>query len=401
VARLWSKIKELDRRLPSSSIGTLVAIIFGLVGLSVALWYQRKPQLKYEILSQWPVYSIREQVPDLDITFKGESIQKQRQTLSVITIRVSNPGSAPINLNSFDRRDLPGFLVTDGKIIKLDPVERSKKLEKTLELVRTAENAYAINPLILETDQFFVLKLLVLGPESSHPKVQSFGDVAGVAKIEVVSAPSTDERRSFISRSFYEDWTIQLTRALGYSVGTIVLIVLLVVIIITMYDATRRVHRRRLVHKFRTLLDHEPTKKETAIFDRYIQSGESTVVQLNQAFADRESLKTKVLAHLASIDPNAPKKPAQADITVDMISEQVLPWDRRFIPMLLDEDIITVQDKNVAVDEQTAKTTSDFESFLLANEPERLKTAKAPLGSDTHPVADLTISHGTQKPENE
>lgn len=400
MARFWSKIKELDRRLPSSSIGTLVAIIFGLVGLSVALWYQRKPQLKYEILSQWPVYSIREQVPDLDITFKGESIQKQRQTLSVITMRVSNPGSAPIILNSFDSRDLPGFLVTDGKIIKLDPVERSKKLEKTLELVRTAENAYAINPLILETDQFFILKLLVLASESSHPKVQSFGDVAGVSKIEVVSAPSPDERRSFLSRSFYADWPIQLTRALGYTVGTIVLIVLLVLIIITTYDVTRRAHRRRLVHKFHTLLDHEPTKKETAVFDRYIQSGESTIVQLNQAFADRESLKTKVLEYRTSIDPNAPKKPAQADITADMVPEQFLPWERRFIPMLLDENIITVQDKNVTVDDQTAKTTSDFESFLLANEPERLKTAKAPLGSDIHPVADL-ISHGTKKPENE
>src|SRR5439155_18452666 len=107
----WSRIKEIDRRLPSSSIGTFVAVIFGIASLSVPFWYERKPQLKYEILSHWPVYSVREEVPDLDITFKGESIEKQRQTLSIITMRISNPGSAPITSNSFDSRDLPGFQV--------------------------------------------------------------------------------------------------------------------------------------------------------------------------------------------------------------------------------------------------------------------------------------------------
>ena len=317
-------------------------------------------------------------------------------------MRVSNPGSAPITPNLFDSRDLPGLQVTGAKIIKLDIVERTKKLQKTLELIRTADDAYVINPLILETDQFFVLKLLILSPESSHPKVASFGDIAGIDKIDVVTAPSTDQRRSFFWRSFYEDWPVQVTRAVAYTLSTIILIAILAFVIATASDAIRRAHRRRLVRKFRTLLDHDPTKKETAIFDRYIESGEASIVQLNRALADRDSFNEKILRYLASIDPNVPKKPDQPDIAaIHIIPEEYLPWDRKFIPMLLDHKIVTVQDKTVTVDEQTAKTLSDFEAFLLANEPEKLKTAKAPFGSEVHPIADLTATQPTENPEND
>ncbi|MFZ3374842.1 MAG: hypothetical protein WA183_04760 [Chthoniobacterales bacterium] len=368
----------------------------------MAIWYQRKPQLKYEILSQWPVYSIREEIPDLEIMFKGENIRKEQQALSVITIRISNPGSAAITLNSFDQRDLPGFSVSDGKIIKLDPIERSKKLEKTLELTRTADNAYVIQPLILDTNQFFVLKLLVLSAESSHPKVQCSGDIAGVDKIEVVSAPSTEKQRSFLSDAFYAHWIIQVVRSLVYTAATLFLIIFISTTINAMFTKLRRAHRRRLVRKFRSLLDHDPTKKENAVFDRYIQSGESAVVQLNQSFADRALLKQTVLEYLTSIDPAKSKQSAAPPLTTDMLPEHFLvPSPGRFIPMLLEQKIITVQDNNVTVDEQTVKTVSSFESFLLANEPERIKTAKTPLGSDVNPMADVTSLPATKKPENE
>ncbi len=67
--------------------------------------------------------------------------------------------------------------------------------------------------------------------------------------------------------------------------------------------------------------------------------------------------------------------------------------------MLLEKRIIIVDGQNITVDEQSAKTLTSFESFLLANEPERVQIAREPLGSDVHPKVDVTSSPPTQNPE--
>ncbi len=398
--RLWAKLKEIDRRLPSSSIGTFVSVLFGLLGLALVIWYQKAPQLKYEILSQSPVYSIREQIPDLEIMFKGENIRKQQQTLSVITIRVSNPGSAPITPSSFDARDLPGVSITDGKIITLDDAQRSPKLKKTLELTKIAENQYVIQPLILDKDQFFVLKLLVISPESSHPKVESIGNVAGVSNIEVTQPPSPEEKQSFISKAFSGDWFVQLVRAIAYTVAVVALVILIIVSTLKISDKLERAHRRRLARKFRTVLGHEPTRKETAILERYIKYGESTVIQLNKAFADKSSLAKDTLKYTKADRTKPPPPLDMGGVPPEFHTGHFiitpLSW---LIPMLLEQKIITVENDEVTIDDQVAQTTIDFESFLLANEPERIKSAKEPLGSDVHPQADLSSATPTRNPE--
>ena len=146
-------------------------------------------------------------------------------------------------------------------------------------------------------------------------------------------------------------------------------------------------------------MDHEPTKKEAAIFDRYVQSGEAAIVQLNEAFSDRATLTKHVLDYMAFLDPKKPRTPT--DVRFDFMPEELRPWAHRFVPMLIEQKVITVKGTEVSLDEQTAQTLSRFESFLLANEPDKIQTAKAPFGSDEQPTEDVAEQPAIRNPENE
>ncbi len=73
----------------------------------MAFFYEKKPRLRFEIVSQSPVYNIREQIPKLVMMFDGENIREKHQTLSLITLRIVNAGRADTTMQSYDPMD-PG-----------------------------------------------------------------------------------------------------------------------------------------------------------------------------------------------------------------------------------------------------------------------------------------------------
>lgn len=400
----WSKIAEFDRKYPSSSLGTAIGLLIGLFGIYIALFYEKHPQLRYDILSQAPVYSIRENVGDLDIMFKGENIRQKHESLSVITLRVSNPGSSDIELGSFDPQDLPGFEVTEGKIIVEPEIihTTSPYLKKTVKLVALNDRTYTISPLILDRDQSFTVKLLVLSPEVANPQVRSFGKIAGVPRIDVTAMPPSEEHRSLWWRTFSGDTVVQVLRCLAYTIGTFAVIGGLVGLISAIAGTISKRHRRHLVRKFGQLLGHDPTYKEHLLFKSYIELGESFIVQLNAAFSDRALLGKRVREFRDLLDPAKPKSPEQAELFQAGYPHYALPpISQRIIPILMRHQIVELDGDRLIVDEQTAGTASKFESFLMANDPDKVRTAKEPYGSEVHVVENVTSLPATQRPENE
>src|SRR5947209_274011 len=113
-----ARILQFDKRLASSFIaGVILATILSLAGL----FYEKQPRLRYTLLSQAPVYDVHENVPDLDIIFRGNSIRQEHQTLSVLTVRIENGGNAGLTLQSFDPNSLPGIRVTHCQIVNITP----------------------------------------------------------------------------------------------------------------------------------------------------------------------------------------------------------------------------------------------------------------------------------------
>jgi len=91
---LFEKLKGIDQKFSWSFFGVVVSVLFFLFGLYTTFIYQKKPKLTFEILSEAPVYDVRENVSKLDILFEGQDIRTNKQTLTLLTLRVLNAGNA-------------------------------------------------------------------------------------------------------------------------------------------------------------------------------------------------------------------------------------------------------------------------------------------------------------------
>ncbi len=86
----------INRRFPWSFLGFFSGLIFGVFGLYAVFFYEKLPELRVEVVSNTPVFSINEDVDNLSILFNGEDIRESKQLLSVLTIKILNSGNLSI-----------------------------------------------------------------------------------------------------------------------------------------------------------------------------------------------------------------------------------------------------------------------------------------------------------------
>src|SRR5258708_25782739 len=115
----YEKLKGIEQKFSWSFFGLVLTVIFFLFGLYTTFIYVKKPRLLLQVLSEAPVYSLREDVSKLDILFEGEDIRKKSETLTLLTLRGINSGNADIVKNSFDSDHLPAISLQACRVIKM------------------------------------------------------------------------------------------------------------------------------------------------------------------------------------------------------------------------------------------------------------------------------------------
>src|SRR5262249_33173882 len=115
---------RLSTVLNSPSWGFWVSLIGSLIGLLglYAAFHEKQASLRFEITGESNVLDIRQSLPDLQVSFQGEDIQRQNLNLRIITLRITNDGEVDILQPSYDQTEPWGFQLTGGRIIELRPV---------------------------------------------------------------------------------------------------------------------------------------------------------------------------------------------------------------------------------------------------------------------------------------
>ena len=218
---------NIDRKFPWSFLGFFSGLIFGIFGIYAVFIYERLPEIRVEVLSNTPVFSIKEEVDNLSILFNGVDIRESKQLLSILTIKILNSGNLSITTGDFDENDPLSIVVDSGNVIKADMLNtadsyfkkvflQSNKIEKGIELPK----------FILEPGQYFIFKILVLHDASKQPAVKSKGRVAKIGSVDVISTLESPNL-GLIPLSFYGDFSIQAVRVGGYGIGTIAVLLLI------------------------------------------------------------------------------------------------------------------------------------------------------------------------------
>ena len=240
------KIRKLfGESIPWSFLGFLMAAIFGILAIYSVFFYIKAPKLKLDVLSNAPVFSIREDASSLDfqIIFKGENIRRANKALSVITVKLLNEGNVSIRSGDFDVNNPFAITAQNVTIIESDCLNTSEKyLDRVCENTKVSKRSITFPPFIMEPGNFITLRLLTIHKEGIRPALGTKGKIANVKEVSVVTSSTTTITTSRWRKSISGDLIIQIIRTLIYlifPVGFLMLLLFLTAII------TERINRSR------------------------------------------------------------------------------------------------------------------------------------------------------------
>lgn len=261
-ARLWALLK-------SQGAMALVGIASFALGAYSTWFYERKPELRVEILTVGTVFDVREPLPELDFLYAGKSLKASKEELRLVSLRVRNSGRATISRDDFDEREPLQLSAVKGRI--LNASTRGASSDYLVRAVRMHVNDATLRfaPLVLEAGEWFTVQLLILAGAGTKDEITVHGKVVGIiGTIPVVDLREETTKTSAWNRIVGADsWWIHLARVPVYFLGFFLLLLLIAAVLagimwpfIAIGDWIERKRRKRLIHEYslgRTLSRNE------------------------------------------------------------------------------------------------------------------------------------------------
>lgn len=220
------KLRSVEKRLPWSFLGFLLGLFFGIFGLYSVFFYSRTPDMRIEILSSVPVLSIRENLPDLDIIFKGRNIRQSQQSLTLVNLKIVNRGNVAIKPGDFDLKDPLAIRLQDGEIVKSYILETSELyLDKVFSETISTSRGITFPPFIMEPGHYISLRMLVLHSQSVKPSFKINGKIANVPLISITDSSETGVSPGRSTVAFGGDTFVQFIRIASYGLGTVIFLI--------------------------------------------------------------------------------------------------------------------------------------------------------------------------------
>jgi len=283
----------------SNRVATFIISFLGVIGTIITIYafffQQKKTELTYEIIANTNVLDIRAEVSKLDVLYDGTSLKHRNENLRIISVRVINSGTENI-LNSFYDDNAPlGLELSGGKIIENPEIlEASNEyIKSNLRISLDSLVKVTFSKVILESKEYFVIKLLVLHPSNVSPAIKAVGKVAGIRTIRVLNVLQAKEEKPFFKQVFSGDIFVQVARALVYTL----LVILLVIVLVVAGDKISKIrvkkHRRRLIQEFKELKDYVYNRMDDAIFDRFEKDGARLIEMMTNLLKDERDLNDR------------------------------------------------------------------------------------------------------------
>jgi len=336
----------MENKFAWSFLGFLMAVIFGFITLYLGFVKENKPDLNYVVTADSSVLDIKEQLGSLDVLYEGESLSKRKQDLRFITFKVINQGNSSILSNFYDSNFPIGFNVKNGEMAdepKLLSASNNYLEDKLVTTMNTKTNVSFSN-VILEPNEFFEIKILVLHEVGKVPTIEAFGKIATIDKIEVLRNFSSVSELSFIEKTFGGGVLTNVFRLIAY--GFMFIFVILVLVAVGEKNNNRKElkRKRKLVKTFKDYDSDKITEKDDFFFDYYIS---------------RDVMKLKKIQSIMS----NPSELVDEDKKLSFDSNSSVR-DRLLYSELKNEGLIKIEGNNHVIDEQRFSVLTDFVNYL-------------------------------------
>jgi hypothetical protein len=360
-------INRWDKRYAWSLLGFVLAVIFGAVSLYTEFVRDRRPQLRFELISDASVLDVREQLGNLEIIYDGRDIKKAKQSLRVVVIRITNTGADDILIGSYDQRSPLGFRVSSGNLLRTEILSTSNAyLGQTLRIDQTAPDTALFAPVIIESNEWFTVKSLMLHSDGSLPTFQPVGKIAGVRDIRLVDSTQAGADPSFLTTAFSGGAWVQAARLLAYFFGFILLLFAVIAPTTAISSILAKRARRKRVMEFKSLTKRVLTEKDEYIFERYIEN-DFGHLRLLQRTASRPNLLNRSVKQYQ----RRRREPVQVALERELLLRSTtLPHHRVFrsdyfpVEDMMNSGFIIERDGRWNVEPELSATLNEFMQFL-------------------------------------
>ncbi len=341
-----------------STIGIVLTFLFGLFAVYTGLIYEKKPQIKIDVITNTEILDVRENLSDLKIMFMGSDLTAIKKNIRIITVKFINNGNADIIKSLFDENDLFGYKISNGTIISSPELLTASNdyLQRNIEIVLSDSQTIRFKPLIIEQDQSFIIKTLVMCDFNVLPTISVVGIISGTTGKITFSNTYLADKESFISITFRGNIFVQFVRAIVYSVIAILMLLLFALIFESLKDKMEIRKRRRIVINYCKKNKIVDVGKCLSLFEPYIEDGGHGVLLMKNLTLVVDLKKLFVLLQDSTKDSE--KGHLWLNIYDD---EDLLEEINRYI----EEGIIKTDEKKMYIADLYKSNISDFINYLL------------------------------------
>lgn len=268
---IQNKLSSYEKKFPLGILGLIVSIIFGLSGIYYSVFYQKKPQLDIEMVSNFNVLDVKESIGNLDIIYENKSLSEKKQSLSVINLKVINNGNSDITIGSYDPKFPAGLSVVNGILAEktlLTSSHTSYELS-TLSLEQIDNKKIFLPQIIINSNEYYELKLIVLHSNNIKPTIEPFGVIAGNGNIRLINSPLLGNEKNIIERFFDGSILLNLSRFAIYGFIFLTISIFTLAIWITVSEKLEAIKKQKLIEQFKESQPKKTSKLNSAFFKEF------------------------------------------------------------------------------------------------------------------------------------
>ena len=355
-------LNTIDKRW--SLWGVILAVLFGSLTVSEFV-RDRKPKLRFEVVSNTNVLDVREDLGKLEILYDGLDIKKSKQSLRVVVVRVVNPGETDILMGHYDERVPLGFTVSNGELLRVELLEASNQyLKSQLRVSLTDSLRGVFEPVILESKEFFIFKALILHAQGTPPTLSPQGKIAGIRTINLTEQLSNESEKSYLHLVFAGGVWVQAARLISYFFGLILLLFAVISPVVFVSGKFTRRKRKKHVKHFRRVTDIELQDKDEFLFSAYEDNGPHYIHAMVQLLSDKTKLK-EAIDELPEQGDESESLYRNVGVGTTDIPPSVM-LERGFgVRALLKNNVIQQKNDSWEEDAHVVQTILDFDRFLV------------------------------------
>ena len=350
-------LKKLFENMASKTVITIIS----LVGAGVTIFaflQEKKVELRYEIVSNTNVLDFNAEIGKLEVTYDSTSLKKSQENLRIYTVKVVNNGNQNLLKEFYDENDPLGLQLNSGKIIELPEVIQVSNdyLKRNVKIEVYDNKSINFSQVILESGEYYIIKLLVLHKTDSIPEIISYGKIAGQTNIQVVNTIDVKEELSFWEMVYYGNIWVQLLRLVSYFIVVCLIILAIVGIssIITEKRETKR--KKKNIVEFKSLKTYQYSKMDDAIFDRYKSNGMYIFEDIQKLIEDEGKLNTTY----EKLSQRLKNKKYRRDYSYTRFTDD--EW--RTIKKMIEDGIVFWDKEKLTINQAMKETLDKFIVFL-------------------------------------